>query len=49
MASMKAVIDWLNGRAPANGLAATGVDGLTTIRRGGRLGGIRRQVTTLAR
>ena len=78
VASMKAVIDWLNGRAPgydndgnpvtahwhngnaamigksydgtpANGLAATGVDGLTTIRRGGRLGGIRRQVMTLAR
>ena len=75
---MKAVIDWLNGRAPgydkdgnpvtapwhngkaamigksydgtpANGVAATGVDGLTTIRRGGRLGGIRRQVMTLAR
>ena len=75
---MKAVIDWLNGRAPghdndgnpvtapwhngnaamigksydgtpANGLAATGVDGLTTIRRGGRLGGIRRHVVTLAR
>src|ERR671918_762982 len=78
VASMKAVIDWLNGcepgydndgnpvtapwhngnaamigksydGTPANGLAATGVDGLTTIRRGGRPGGIRRQVMTLAR
>jgi hypothetical protein len=34
---------------PANGLAATGVDGLTTIRCGGRLGRIRRHVMTLAR
>jgi X-Pro dipeptidyl-peptidase len=78
VATMKAVIDWLNGcepgydndgnpvtapwhngnaamigksydGTPANGLAATGVDGLTTIRRGGRLGAIRRQVMTLAR
>jgi hypothetical protein len=34
---------------PANGLTATGVDGLTTIRCGGRLGRIRRHVMTLAR
>jgi X-Pro dipeptidyl-peptidase len=46
VASMKAVIDWLNGRAPANGL---GVDGLTTIWCGGRLGRIRRELMTLAR